>query len=88
MKCKTCNADWGPTDDVEPEDTSWDSINTFHFNVYPDELVILTNAPEEAFKNAVRKFGECASRNIDDILHEMGYVAVCGSSQPALTITL
>lgn len=61
----------------------WESLNAFEFNIYPNELVVITNANAEQFKAAEHLFTHYANEGdpklIEDVLRDSGFFAVTGS---------
>lgn len=75
-KCPECGYKTGK------EGCSWEELNIYQFAVFPDVLLVMTNASPEAFTEATETFDCDRSnegrdvRNIETVLHDMGYVAM------------
>ena len=65
-------------------DISWTELHGYQFEVYPNDLFVVTNAAQHEFDKAVevvrQSHDEGHIKNIDDVLREWGFMAVCGEN--------
>jgi len=72
------------------DNITWDEIKVYHFFIYPDALVVLTNANQEEFNKAVIEVrashvsGEI--KNIDDVLRDAGFICLAGDNDKAQVV--
>lgn len=67
------------------EDVPWTELTCFKFNIFPDELLVMTNATRADFDKAVAFIGKAHEEgndmNIESALWHLGFVA-CVCSKP------
>ena len=72
------------------EDVPWDMLNVYEFHIYPDTLLVTTNATYEQFIQAVdilrasHETGELI--NIENALWQLGYCAVAVSKPKTIKV--
>ncbi len=71
-------------------ESAWTDLQSYEYNIYPDSLIVVTNASLEQFNEAVDAQGksheEGDPKNIEVILQERGFIAVAAQA-PKHTIT-
>lgn len=73
------------------EDVSWEDLHAYSFHVYPFQIVVLTDAPEEQIVDLWREFNgqletemevseaPIESMNFHNFLKTKGFVAISGN---------
>jgi hypothetical protein len=68
---------------VDIENPGWEALHAYRLYIYPNNLVVLTNASETEFRAAVTRMGKLAEegngKNIEEVLYNMGFFAVAGN---------